>query len=431
MLQSYYLSKNTAVTEGSSYLRSSSQTERDCHFTVADLFAGAGGLSLGFKRAGFDVLAAYDNWAPAVETYRLNLGSHIHLADITASLDIPWTTVIVGGPPCQGFSSAGMRRGDDQRNSLVSEFSKLVARTKPLAFVFENVEGFLTTANGKCVFELLDPLIEAGYRLHLRKINAANYGVPQHRKRVVAIGGLGWDPCFPVPSHAAFGAPGAHLANGAAAIPTPTFGNALAQLPALSASVPAADPDHVRNELSDSELERARLLKPGESMRDLPEELWHNSYKRRAFRRVMDGTPTERRGGPPHGLRRLRVDEPSKAITGASLRDFIHPLEDRHLTLRECATLQTFPLNFRFAGTSSEKIQLVGNAVPPILAEKIAKSLYDDLCTLKVSYSTGALLSFIPTSSSGMSPVLQQMSRLVSERYPPAEEPQYVGYLWP
>lgn len=182
--------------------------------TVVDLFAGAGGLSLGFARAGAKVVVAFDNWPAAVETYRSNLGDHVSGGDIHRDLDVPDADVVTGGPPCQGFSSAGMRRAEDERNTLVGEFSRLIAKRRPRAFVFENVEGFLTGAGGQFVFELLDPLIAAGYRIHVRKVNAANYGVPQHRKRVVAIGGLGWDPSFPRGTHAAFGAPGAHLANG-------------------------------------------------------------------------------------------------------------------------------------------------------------------------------------------------------------------------
>src|SRR5262249_1410791 len=138
--------------------------------------------------------------------------------------------VIVGGPPCQGFSSAGLRRPDDERNSLVRVFSRLVARAKPLAFMFENVEGFLTGSRGDFVVDLLEPLLSAGYRIHLRKVNAANFGIPQHRKRVVAIGGLGWDPTFPEPTHTAYGAPGAHLA--AKRLPRgPSLADALKGLP--------------------------------------------------------------------------------------------------------------------------------------------------------------------------------------------------------
>ncbi len=396
--------------------------------TAVDLFAGAGGLSLGLQRAGFAILKSYDNWKPAVETYRENLGRHIEQASITVELDVPDADVFVGGPPCQGFSSAGMRRANDSRNTLVGEFGRLVARRRPAAFVFENVEGFLTGAGGSFVFELLEPLIDAGYRIHLRKINAANYGVPQHRKRVVAIGGLGWDPSFPESTHAAFGAPGADLANGINAVSTPTFEEALRDLPTTATAHGRGVLDHTHVALSDDDLKRAKVLKQGQRMRDLPEDLWHKSYRKRAFRRVMDGTPTERRGGAPSGIRRLRADEPSKAITGGSLRDFLHPSEDRSLTIRECATLQTFPIDFRFIGSQSEKIQLIGNAVPPLLAQVIAENLASELPVAPPAHSAGALLSFSPTFSVGMSPALQSVTRRVKKRFGVHEMQQ--SLLW-
>ncbi len=132
----------------------------------------------------------------------------------------------------------------------------------------------------------------------------------------------------------------------------------------------------------------------------------------------MDGTPTERRGGAPSGLRRLKPDEPSKAITGGALRDFIHPTEDRVLTIRECAVLQTFPLGFRFFGTQAERVQLIGNAVPPLLAEAIATNLKSDLTHRdECETGPGALLTFLPTLSSGMSPVLESIVDRVREKY--------------
>ena len=397
--------------------------------TVIDLFCGAGGLSLGFLRAGFKPLAAFDSWSAAVETYRANLGDHVTQVEVTRDLDLPESSVIVGGPPCQGFSSAGMRRANDKRNSLVGEFSRLIAKVRPAAFVFENVEGFLTGTRGDFVLELLEPLIEAGYRIHLRKINAAHFGVPQHRKRVIGIGGLGWDPSFPEPTHAAFGAPGARLANGMRTSPTPTFGEALNTLPSAFAETPDSLADHVTQPLSDDDLRRAKLLQQGQTMRDLPEELWHESYRKRAFRRVMDGTPTERRGGAPSGIRRLRVDEPSKAITGGVLREFIHPTEHRSLTIRECATLQTFPPEFCFQGTLAEKAQLIGNAVPPLLAQHIAESVCRDLETMRPSRGPGALLSFVPTLSAGMSPALEEVTRRIKQRFMGGTK-QKVLQLW-
>jgi DNA (cytosine-5)-methyltransferase 1 len=393
--------------------------------TVVDLFSGAGGLTLGFTRAGFAVKAAFDHWDCAVKTYRRNLGDHIQRTAIADDLALPPATVIIGGPPCQGFSSAGARREDDRRNSLVSVFAQLIALQRPRAFVFENVEGFLTGGAGRFIFDLLDPLIEAGYRIHLRKVNAANFGVPQHRKRVVGIGGLGWDPSFPAATHTAHGAPGALL--GGTRLPlTPSVTDALAGLP--SAKLGVNEDDHTYSPLEGLNLERIRRLKAGQRMRDLPDELWHESYKRRAYRRVMDGTPVEKRGGAPAGLRRLRADEPAKAITAAAIHEFIHPTEDRPLTVRECARIQTFPDDFVFVGSRRDRAQLIGNAVPPLFAEVIARTLLCDLQTRTPGTPEGALLSFTPTLSAGMSPVLDEVKRRVEKRYGERIEQ---GLLWP
>jgi DNA (cytosine-5)-methyltransferase 1 len=397
--------------------------------TAVDLFAGAGGLSYGLRRSGFEVLKAYDNWEPAVKTYRHNVGDHIECVSIAPGLDVPAADVYVGGPPCQGFSSAGLRRADDARNSLVGVFSRIVAQNKPKAFVFENVEGFLTGADGIFVFDLLEPLIEAGYRIHVRKINAANFGVPQHRKRVLAIGGLGWEPSFPKPTRAAFGAPGAHLANGVLSVPAATLDEALRSLPPAASTGASQISDHTFVELAGDDLKRAQLLEQGQCMSDLPEDLWHPSFRKRAFRRVMDGTPTERRGGAPAGLRRLRADQPSKAITGGALRDFLHPYENRPLTIRECATLQTFPSDFEFFGSQNDKIQLIGNAVPPLLAQRIAERLVSELRIASSSAGKGALLSFLPTLSTGMSPALESITRRVKRRFV-RREPHHQKLLW-
>jgi DNA (cytosine-5)-methyltransferase 1 len=392
---------------------------------IVDLFCGAGGMTLGFVQAGFEVATAFDNWDCAVKTYRRNLGDHIHGSRIDDELELPAAAVITGGPPCQGFSSAGARRDSDHRNTLVAVFARLVAKHRPRAFVFENVEGFLTGGTGRFVFDLLDPLIEAGYRIHLRKVNAANFGVPQHRKRVLGIGGLGWDPTFPAPTHTAHGAPGALLAGMHLPL-TPSVTDAILGLP------PAANgtngDDHTYSPLEGLDIERARRLQPGQRMRDLPEELWHESYKRRAYRRVMDGMPVEKRGGAPAGLRRLRADQPSKAITGAAINEFLHPVEDRPLTVRECARIQTFPDDFIFVGSRRDRAQQIGNAVPPRFAEVIGKSLLNDLRRSIDRARPGALLSFTPTLSTGMSPILDQVSKKIEIRYGGRIEQ---GVLWP
>lgn len=397
--------------------------------SVIDFFCGAGGLSLGFRAAGFELVWAADSNDAAVRTYRENLGAHVVCQPIREDIEIPNATVIAGGPPCQGFSSAGMRRPGDRRNTLVACFARIVARTRPLAFVFENVEGFLTAESGKRVLELLIPLVAAGYRIHVRKVNAAHYGVPQHRKRVIAIGGLGWEPFFPEPTHSAHGAPGASLV-GKCLPPTPTLEEALAGLAPPCAKEPGSPPGHFYQPLVGIDLERARALRPGQTMRDLPEGLWHESYRRRAYRRVRDGTPTENRGGAPAGVRRLLPDMPSKAITGGALSEFLHPFEDRNLTLRECARIQTFPDDFIFRGTCAERAQLIANAVPPTLATVLARRLEADLPAAQTRSRRGKLLSFVPTLSNGMSPILQCVTRLVASTFSAPQHVQKELFPW-
>lgn len=397
--------------------------------TVVDLFCGAGGLSFGFKSVGWDVIYAIDNDPAAIETHRYNLGSHAACESITHTTEIPDADVIIGGPPCQGFSSAGPRKVGDERNSLVSVFASLIVQHKPYAFIFENVEGFLTAENGRRVLDLLEPLIEAGYRIHLRKINVANYGVPQHRKRTIAIGGLGWEPSFPEPTHRAYGAPGASLI-GRRLPRTTSVREALAGLPYPTTNPPGTPSEHYSRPLSQSDRVRICALEPGGRMRDLPESLWHESYRRRAFRRVMDGTPTERRGGAPAGIRRLIADEPSKAITGVARTEFIHPEENRFLTTRECARIQTFPDHFLFCGSATEKASQVGNAVPPHFSAVLGESLLEDLSVHQSRVAEGGLLSFIPTTSNGMSPALQAVVRLIVERFQVPELETADALLW-
>lgn len=374
--------------------------------TCVDLFAGAGGLSLGLQRAGFRVLRAIDHHEAAVATYRHNLGDHVVKAEIEADTELPAASVIVGGPPCQGFSSAGLRRTGDRRNTLVSVFAELIVRNRPRAFVFENVEGFLTAEGGDRVLDLLAPLVRAGYRIHLRKINAANYGVAQHRKRVLGIGGLGFDPTFPEMTHRAVGVPGARLA--AQHLPlAPSVLDAIGGLPPPALALPGEPQGHVTLAVEDIDLARIKALRPGQTMRDLAPGFWQESFHKRAFRRVQDGTAPERRGGAPFGIRRLVGHEPCKAITRASRADLVHPELDRCLTQRECARIQGFPDTFVFLGAVAEQAHLIGNAVPPLLGEIVGRSLARDLATATVGRLPGAVLSFVPTLSAGSSPALR------------------------
>lgn len=392
-----------------------------------DLFCGAGGLSLGLASRGVRTVLAVDNWKPALKTFERNFptvpvaagdAGAISPEDLLemANLDGP-PDLMVGGPPCQGFSSAGARKVDDPRNSLVGSFARLIAEIRPSAFIFENVEGFLTSSNGGFVDALLDPLIGAGYWIHLRKINVANYGVPQLRKRVVALGLLGATPQFPSPTHRAKGAPGVDRVGSPDLPMTPSLMQCLEHLPRPAEAPPGSPSDHYSRPLRHLDFQRINTLRPGQTMRDLPLALRHPSYERRANRRVADGTPTERRGGAPAGIRRLSGDEPSKAITSAASREFAHPFEDRMLSLRECAALQTFPDDFVFAGNASQKATLIGNAVPPLFAGVLADAVIRSLPLAYEVHGPGRLVSFIPTNGYGMSPSLRDVCDRVNQRH--------------
>jgi DNA (cytosine-5)-methyltransferase 1 len=406
--------------------RSPGSFERGTEKPLAvDLFAGAGGLTLGLEAAGFATALATDYWPPASATIVRNFeGINYLFADATeltgadilncASL-VQGPDLVVGGPPCQGFSSAGARRRSDSRNTLVSTFARLVAELRPRAFVFENVEGFLTLDGGSFVVDLLDPVIEAGYYVSLRKVNVANYGVPQLRKRSIAIGTLGTRPDELSPTHRAFGAPGAHIV-GKHLSPTQTVGEALRGLPQPGS--PDSPSDHEVPNMSALDHRRTTLLAPGQTMRDLPGPLQHASFSRRANRRVSDGMPSERRGGAPAGLRRLQQDAPSKAITSAASREFVHPSEDRPLTLRECARLQTFPDWFDFEGSRSDRATLIGNAVPPEFGRVIGETVLPTMQRAERSFAgEGRLVSFEPTAGQAVSPALARVKTLIARRY--------------
>ena len=165
------------------------------------------------------------------------------------------------------------------------------------------------------------------------------------------------------------------------------------------------------------------LLKPGQTMKDLPSEHWHDSFKRRANRRVSDGIPTEKRGGSPSGVKRLHGHLQALTITGAATREFIHPYEHRPLTARECARIQTFPDSYQWVGNSASVIQQIGNAVPPLAAKVIASHILSidgqfGSGLQHVEQSTGArLLGYHLTEASAMSPALKATHKLLQSMH--------------
>jgi DNA (cytosine-5)-methyltransferase 1 len=413
------------------------------------LFAGAGGCSLGFKQAGYDIVFATDFDQAAMDTYALNFaGANIACADIRdldfgqllrkLGLKPGELDVLIGGPPCQGFSTAGPRFWDDPRNHLLKQYVRAIEVIRPKWLMMENVEGLLTTKAGEYVMEVVRAFVRLGYRVRLEKVYAHEYGVPQRRKRVIVVGNrLGRDFAFPAPVMASHGRifrkGGITLAQALHGLPKPAAENGPvgydAEMRGHWAERLASDSglvtDHFAPAVDALQQQRISALGPGQTMKDLPAHLQHPSFQKRANRRVMDGTPSEKRGGSPSGLKRLLADEPCLTITGAATREFIHPVEDRTLTMREAARVQTFPDDFVFIGSQSDRIQQIGNAIPPVLAKVFAEHIAAQGFSRTAQEGQGKFLGFRLTRSQGLSPALERTSRLLSALLTTAKQQQF------
>lgn len=371
------------------------------------LFAGAGGCSLGFKNAGVEILAAFENAEAAIATYNMNFGANIcHNVDLEScdflelrndlGLRSGELDLIIGGPPCQGFTTAGNRFWDDPRNKLVQNYAQALEMFYPRWFMMENVEGILTTAAGTYIVECIKKMISLGYTVSLKKMYMQEYAVPQRRKRVIIVGNReGKNFEFPEPIERAFGSIYKNSSF--------TLWEAISDLEAHD--IPEID--HIRKIESGIQLERISTLKIGQTMKNLPEHLQHDSFKRRASRRVCDGTPSEKRGGAPCGLKRLSYNEPCLTITSAAPSEFVHPTQNRTLTIRECARVQTFPDSFLFCGTDAQKILQIGNAIPPVFAEQMAKQII--MCDENMpNEERPSLAKFDVTKATAKSPALKR-----------------------
>lgn len=397
--------------------------------TAVSLFSGAGGFSFGFKQAGYEIINGAEINTDACATYERNIGSDCYNLDLGDASSPPRLKkinpfVIIGGPPCQGFSTAGSRANSDPRNKLIFNYLEILATLKPCWFVFENVEGILTSGGGRDLTTLVMRLLDAGYSINLRKINFAAYGLPQTRKRVLIVGNrVGADFVFPEELYSYDSGKFKSQTN----LPyAPTLAEAIFGLPEHARirnepvpyyAPPNSDYDlemrclnsaHVTHHhyLGDTSTEKLyRLLRQGDTMRNLSEHFQHPSFQRRANRRVSDGVPTEKRGGPPSGFKRLYENKQAHTITGAATREFIHPTADRTLTIRECARIQSFPDQYIFEGNDTSVIQQIGNAVPPLAARLIGQRIIE-MHNGSLSPKNARLIDFHLTDANGMSPAL-------------------------
>lgn len=347
--------------------------------TVIDLFAGVGGLSLGFRNSGFDVVLANEYVESIARAYMHNHpDTKMIVGDIT-QLDLESTfnpykgkvDVVIGGPPCQGFSQKGQRKSvNDERNFLFRYYYDVVRLVQPKYFVMENVPNLLTSEQGFFFREIEKLFADIGYTLNAGVLNAADYGVPQNRNRAVIIGKLG---------------------DRAISLPRPsqkkvTIWDAISDLAYLNSGegdecqkyrTPAQSAyqkklrqgsselhNHVATNHSPIALERMALIPPNAGREVLPQE--HRTKS------IYSGTWT-----------RMRTDEQSVTITTRfdtpSSGKFTHPFLHRAITVREAARIQSFPDNFIFTGNKGSQMKQVGNAVPPLLAKAIADVIINDI----------------------------------------------------
>jgi DNA (cytosine-5)-methyltransferase 1 len=350
---------------------------------VVDLFCGCGGASLGFELAGCEVVAAVDIDSEACSTYARNIGHRPLQGDLTRlsyhgilahhGLDGAEPEILAGCPPCQAFSSLRRTRTDPsagEKDALLVAFVRLIREALPRVVVFENVPGILSLEKGKYLKYYLRRVEELGYATAYDIVNAADYGVPQFRKRVVAFSVLDVDRedlSFPAPTHAR---PDASPSNGTK--PWVTVRDAISDLPPLEqGQVDPTVPNHSARSHGEKVLRMIEETpKDGGSRRDIPRKLWLPCHKR------LNGRGAESVYG------RLSWDQPSTTMTTRcatpSSGRFLHPDQDRGISPREAARLQTFPDAFVFPQVVRTSERQIGNAVPPSLFHVLVDGFFRD-----------------------------------------------------
>ena len=396
-------SSKSSNAEIGAYMNDKKQT-----LTSFDLFSGCGGLTKGFCMAGISSAFANDIDENCERTFKRNFPNTPFLCkDITTITkdEVDNLTgnivpdIIVGGPPCQGFSLANKRRnkiGDDPRNKLFYGFVKFINWYSPKAFVMENVKGLLSMQNGEVIKTIINEFSNAGeyggYIVEPKVLRASDYGVPQNRERVILIGfrkDLNLQPQHPRPHEQD------HLI---------TVDEAISDLPQILAGqgedvqdypiVPQnpyqqlmrSQSDKVYNHISMKHsarlIERFKAIKPGQDLLDVWET--HGALKR--------GNPSEKSTIKFHqNNKRLLGDQPAPTVAASFQSNFVHPHLNRNFTAREGARLQSFPDDFIFEGMRTKmswekglsQYQQIGNAVPVLLAKAIAESIINQLNTLK------------------------------------------------
>ena len=365
---------------------------------IIDLFAGCGGLSTGFEMAGFNIPLAVERDEWASESYAFNhKNTRVLTGDITEIVDldnlIPDDVKIdgvIGGPPCQGFSLSGKRDRKDPRNSLFMDFVRFVKHFKPSFFMMENVPGILSmkTAKNESVIDLImKEFDEAGYNAAYKVLNAAEYGVPQTRTRVIFIGIRKDLPFIPeelYPKGLLFGENQITIDEAIMDLPQILSGqgeeiqsyvnDASTDYQRWARGDCAVITNHISMRHTQRLIDRFSTIKPGESLADVSEE---HMQRKRGDASVTSGKVYSQNNMRPFG------NKPSPTIAASFQSNFIHPHLNRNYTAREAARIQSFPDSYVFKGKRTtmsweknlSQYQQIGNAVPPLLAKAIAENI--------------------------------------------------------
>lgn len=341
-----------------------------------DLFAGAGGLALGFKNVdlGYEPTFAVEIEAAAARTFKRNFDCRVHDGPIEQVDVFPAADVIIGGPPCQGFSPLGRDRDDESRsqlNELWRHYLRAVRQVQPMAFVIENVPEFQKSAQFARLLELMvsDDLLKQ-YAFNYGVLNAADYGVAQRRRRgmFIAVRGVTEVPWPPAPSH------GPDSPDGKSYVALRDVIDDLPRYPVITeiGETEAGEQDlHIGRQPRPMSLERYRAVPEGGNRFDLAAN--RPDLLPRCWR--------EKKSGTTDVMGRLWWNRPAFTIRTEFFKPekgrYLHPEADRPITHREAARIQSFPDSFVFEGSKIEIARQIGNAVPPRLAEALARHVYE------------------------------------------------------
>ena len=343
-------------------------------YQVIDLFSGCGGFSYGFQSNNYEVVLGVDNWDKALETFKynhknslvLNLDLHekISIDKIVNSLDSKKPSILIAGPPCQGFSLTGTRDKNDRRNSLFESVFNLSKRIEPEVLVIENVQGILTLYDGETKNQIINEGEKLGYKMQFKTLYGPDYGIPQIRKRVFFVGTKKNNYFFPEPSHSESN----YVTCGDAISDLHDFnGLELGTEESEYMNEPKSQYqktmrknskqllNHVGTKHKDHVIEVIKQVPEGGNHKDLPKGVGESRKFNEAWTRYHRNSP-------------------SKTIDTGH-RNHFHYKYHRVPTVRENARLQSFPDVFRFFGNKTDQNRQVGNAVPPLFGMHISKSI--------------------------------------------------------